>query len=166
MDTNVIWIIVAVVAALIVLGIIVALARKSRNRRRAVEADRIREEVHHDTRRVERQASLVEETEAKARAAKAEAEVKAAEAEAKAAEAARLADTASSRRDALTSSQEHIEARRQHADKLDPRHRNADQADAAGHNRGDVGDNLNAPTGVTTHRDDTTHTVGPDTRTR
>jgi uncharacterized protein HemX len=114
MDTNtVVWIVVAVVA-IILIGAVVFAGRKSRNRRRAQEADRIREEVHHDTQRVERQATIVEETEAKARAAQAEAE-------AKAAEAARLADTAASRRDALSSSQEHLDERRQHADKLDPR---------------------------------------------
>jgi biopolymer transport protein ExbB/TolQ len=114
MDNNVVWIVIAALIALVVIGVVVMLALRTRNRRRVQEADRIREEVHHDTKRVERQASLVEETEAKARAAQAEAE-------AKAAEASRLADAASTRRDALNGAQEHLNARREHADKLDPR---------------------------------------------
>ncbi|MGE4363694.1 MAG: hypothetical protein AB7E41_16065, partial [Mycolicibacterium sp.] len=69
MDTNnVVWIVIAAVVAIIVIGVIVFLARRARNQRRAQEADRIREEVHLDSRRVQRQASIVEETEAKARA--------------------------------------------------------------------------------------------------
>lgn len=114
MDNNVVWIVIAALIALVVIGVVVMMALRTRNRRRVQEADRIREEVHHDTKRVERQATLVEETEAKARAAQAEAE-------AKAAEAARLADAASTRRDALSGAQEHLNARREHADTLDPR---------------------------------------------
>ncbi|MEH3143654.1 MAG: hypothetical protein PGN37_26655 [Mycobacterium kyogaense] len=118
-SNNTVWIVVAAVAAIIVIALIVFLARQSRNKRRAAEADRIREEVHHDSQRVQRQATLVEETEAKARAAQAEAD-------AKAAEAARLAETAAGRRDALTSSQQNLDERREHADKLDPRTRRSD----------------------------------------
>lgn len=141
MDTNtVVWIVVAVVA-IVLIGAVVFAGVKSRNRRRVQEADRIREEVQHDTQRVERQASIVQETEAKARAAQAEAE-------AKAAEAARLADTATSRRDALTSSQEHLNERRQHADKLDPRVKHDDatgQTDARDGIRDDTAGQGNYP---------------------
>ncbi|WP_260759032.1 hypothetical protein [Mycobacterium sp. SMC-4] len=111
---NSVWIIVAVVVALIVLGLVVFLANKTRHRRRADEADRIRQEVAEDSHRVDRQATLAQEAEAKARAAQAEAD-------AKAAEAARLADTAASRRDTLNSAREHIDSRLSEADKLDPR---------------------------------------------
>ena len=113
-SNNTVWIVVAVVVAIIVIAAIVFAARKAQHRRRVQESDRIREEVHSDSQRVQRQAALVEETEAKARAAKAEAD-------AKAAEAARLAGTAAGRRDALTHSQEDIDARREHADRIDPR---------------------------------------------
>lgn len=115
---NTVWIIVAVVVALIVLGIVVYMASKTRHRRRAEEADRIREEVAEDSRRVDRQASLAQEADAKARAAQAEAD-------AKAAEAARLSDTAAGRRDTLDSAREHINSRLSEADNLDPRVGNA-----------------------------------------
>ncbi|MGE2729155.1 hypothetical protein ACQI4F_06740 [Mycolicibacterium vaccae] len=111
---NTVWIIVAVVAALIVLGVVVFLAGKARHRRRAEEADRIRQEVAEDSRRVDRQATLAQEAEARARAAQAEAD-------AKAAEAARLSDSAASRRETLDSAREHINSRLSEADKLDPR---------------------------------------------
>lgn len=111
---NTVWIIVAVVVALIVLGAVVFLAGKARHRRRAEEADRIRQEVAEDSRRVDRQTALAQEAEARARAAQAEAD-------AKAAEAARLADTAASRRQTLDSAKEHINSRLSEADELDPR---------------------------------------------
>ncbi|MGE2835988.1 hypothetical protein [Mycobacterium sp. SMC-4] len=111
---NTVWIIVAVVVALIVLGLVVFMAGKARHRRRAEEADRIRHEVAEDSRRVDRQAALAQEAEARARAAQAEAD-------AKAAEAARLADTAASRRETADSAREHVNSRLTEADKLDPR---------------------------------------------
>lgn len=154
MDTNnVVWIVIAAVVALLAVGVVVFLARRARNQRRAQEADRIREEVHHDSRRVQRQASIVEETEARARAAQAEAE-------AKAAEAARLAETASSRRDALNSSQQHLDARREHADSLDPHHTGHDKGGAAApDHKNPVGDEQ-------PRRDGQAETMRPDVRTR
>ncbi|MBX7434537.1 hypothetical protein JDV09_20890 [Mycobacterium sp. Y57] len=115
MDTNsALWIGIAVVAALIVIGLVVFATRKVTSRRRIAESDRIRAEVEQENQRVQRQAALVDEAEAKARAAQAEAE-------AKAAEAARLADTAAGRREALTSTRDGLAARREEADELDPR---------------------------------------------
>ena len=115
MDSNsVLWIVIAAVVAIAVIAVVVFFTRKAGNRCKQQQADQLRAEVEHDSARVNRQASLVEEAEAKARAAQAEAE-------AKAAEASRLADTASTRRDALSSSQDELASRRAHADKLDPR---------------------------------------------
>ncbi|WP_240761172.1 hypothetical protein [Mycolicibacterium sp. CR10] len=126
MDTNnVVWIVVAVLVALVVIGLAVFAARKAGNRRRSQEADRIRAEVDHESQRVEKRAALVEETEAKARAAKAEAE-------AKAAEAARLAETAATHRDSVTTSREDLAARREEADDLDPRTPRTDEPGTAG----------------------------------
>lgn len=125
MDTNnVVWIVVAVVVALVVIGLIVFAARKVGDRRHAQEADQIREKVDHDSRGVEKRAALLDETEAKARAAKAEAE-------AKAAEAARLTNTAATHRESVTSSQEDLAARRDRADELDPRVNRDDDAGTA-----------------------------------
>ena len=122
-SNNVVWIVVAVLVALVVIGLVVFAARKAGNKRRVQQADRIREEVDQESLRVEKRAALLEETEAKARAAKAEADVKAAE-------AARLADTAATHRNAVTSSREDLAARRDHADELDPRvTRDAEVAD-------------------------------------
>jgi FtsZ-interacting cell division protein ZipA len=115
MDNTMTWIIVAVVA-IVVIAVVALLARNARNRRRHVHAERIREEVDHETPRVQKREAFADETEAKARAAKAEAE-------AKAAEAARLEQTAAAHRDAATTSREELDARREHADNLDPKRR-------------------------------------------
>ncbi|MBS1694942.1 MAG: hypothetical protein JST91_22250 [Actinobacteria bacterium] len=121
METNtVVWIIVAVVAVLIVAVVMVA-ARKARDRRRHVQAERIREEVNQESERADRREAIALEAEAKARAAHAEAE-------AKAAEAARLQNTAASHREAVNVTREDLEARREHADSLDPR--SPDRTDA------------------------------------
>ncbi|MFC7676175.1 hypothetical protein ACFQWH_24035 [Mycolicibacterium sp. GCM10028919] len=107
------WIIVAVVAV-IVIALIAFAMRSASHKKRAAEADRIREEVHVEGRKLERRESIAAETEAKARAAQAEAE-------AKAAEAARLQDRASSHREVVDSTRSNLDERREHADSLDPR---------------------------------------------
>lgn len=125
MATNtMIWIIVALVVSIAIVGVLAVLAR---NRRRHAQAERIREEVGQESQRVEKREAFADETQAKARAAKAEAEVKAAE-------AARLEEAAASRREAATTSREELDARREHADAIDPKRRDDDGP------KGDVGD--------------------------
>jgi FtsZ-interacting cell division protein ZipA len=122
MDSRtIVWIVVAVVAILVIAALVFA-ARKRRNQRRHVEAERIREDITTHVTKVERRESLADETAARARAAEAEAE-------AKAAEAARLKDQADSHREAVAGSREEIEERRQHADRLDPKTRVDDDKD-------------------------------------
>jgi hypothetical protein len=113
------WIIIAVVAVLVILAI-AFLVRGATHRRRAVQADRIREEVREEDQRLQRREAITAETEAKARAAQAEAE-------AKAAEAARLQDRAASHRVEVDSSREKLDERREHADSLDPRTKRDDE---------------------------------------
>lgn len=113
MDTTV-WIIVAVVVVLLVLAVLAVVGRNRRNKQLQGKAERIREEVEHDSIQVRRREALADETAAKARAAQAEAE-------AKAAEARRLADRANLHRDAVSTSQEELDERRAHADSIDPR---------------------------------------------
>ena len=119
--TTTTWIIIAVVVLAVIL-VAALLARKATHRKRAAEADRIREEVHVEGQRLEKREAIAAETEAKARAA-------AAEAEAKAAEAARLRDRASSHREVVDSARTDLDERREHADALDPRVKASDAAD-------------------------------------
>ena len=79
MATSAIWIIVAIVALLIVVGVLL-MARNRRHTRLHGEAERIREEVEQESATVDRREALADETAAKARAARAEAEAKDAEA--------------------------------------------------------------------------------------
>ena len=112
MATNtLVWIIVAAVAALIVVGVLAYLAR---NRRRHVAGRTASRGDRQKTQRVEKREAFAEETEAKARAAKAEAE-------AKAAEAARLQESAASHREAATTSRDELDAQRERVDALDPK---------------------------------------------
>ena len=122
MATNtIIWIVVAVVAALLVIAVVM-MALKQRNQRRHVEAEHIRAEVDQKHQHLQKRAHVADETEAKARAA-------AAEAEAKAAEAARLRDVAAGHRSAVDSTREELDERRAHADRLDPHTKVTDQQD-------------------------------------
>ena len=116
-DNSMIWIIVAIVVALAVVAVLAIMAR---NKRRHAEAERIREEVGHQTQRVEKREAFAEETAATARAARAEAEVKAAE-------AARLEERAATHREAVSMSREELDAQRERADALDPKRRDVEQ---------------------------------------
>ncbi len=120
-STTTVWIVVAIVAVLVIAGLLFA-ARSRRNQHRHVEAERIREDVTTHVAKVDKREALADETAAKARAAEAEAE-------AKAAEAARLKGQAESHREAVTASREDIEERRRHADELDPKVRSEDPVD-------------------------------------
>jgi FtsZ-interacting cell division protein ZipA len=108
------WIVIAVVAAVLVLGVLVWAGRSRRNRKLHGEAQRIRTEVEQESAQVARREALADETAAKARAAKAEAE-------AKAAEAARLEERAQSHRSSVASARDDLDERRAHADTIDPR---------------------------------------------
>ena len=116
----VVWIVVAVVAVIIIAALAFA-ARSRRNKRRHVEAERIREDVTTHTAKVDKREALADETAARARAAEAEAE-------AKAAEAARLKERADGHRSVVAESREDIEERRRHADRIDPKTRVRDDA--------------------------------------
>ena len=115
MATNtIVWIVVAVVAAIVVIGALAWLARNQRDRRRITKSDEIREQVRQDSVDVEWREALARETAAKARAAEAEAEAKAAEAE-------RLKGHADRHLSHVTEARSELDERRSHADALDPR---------------------------------------------
>ena len=121
MATSTLWIIVAIVAVLIVVGL--ALVARSRHHTRLHgQAERIREEVEQETSNVDRREALAAETAAKARAARAEAE-------AKDAEATRLEQRAEEHRRAAAASRDELDARLDHADEIDPRVKAADRTD-------------------------------------
>ena len=123
MDANtLIWIVVAILAAIAVVAAVFVVLRARRNRR-LVEAKRLREEVDEHSAWVDKREALAGETAAKARAAEAEAQ-------AKAAEAARLKDQATSHHEAVATSREELEERRQRADRLDPKRGRDDAAEA------------------------------------
>ena len=113
MDSSAVWIIVAIVAVLIVVGVAFA-ARNRRHTKLHSKAERIRAEVDEESGAVDRRAALAEETAARARAARAEAE-------AKEAEATRLEERAGTHRDAAVAARDDLEARLDHADEIDPK---------------------------------------------
>ncbi|HEY7052748.1 MAG TPA: hypothetical protein VH496_11550 [Mycobacterium sp.] len=113
------WIIVAVVVALVLIAAAVLLANWGRTKRHRAEAGRLREHAQQESVKVERREALADETAARARAAKAEAE-------AKAAEAARLEERASAHQDEVASSREELDKHWEHADRLDPPAKSAD----------------------------------------
>ena len=75
MADNVVWIVIAVVAVLALVGVAL-LARSRRHTRLHGEAQRIRDEVEQESVGVDRRAALAQETSARARAARAEAEAR------------------------------------------------------------------------------------------
>lgn len=114
MATNtIVWIVIAVIAAVVVIGALVWFARNKQMTRRHAQAEEIREQVRGEQAKVQRREALAEETAAKARAAQAEAEAKAAEAQ-------RLADHAEKHRTEAATHREDLDERWSHADKLDP----------------------------------------------
>ncbi|GAA2791601.1 hypothetical protein [Mycolicibacterium pallens] len=123
-SNNVVWIVIAVVVALIVIGALVWVGRKRQVSRRVAKADDIREEVRQDQLKLQHREAVAEETAAKARAAKAEAD-------AKAAEAARLEANAAKHREDATAHREDLDERARHADSLDPRVKDVKEEDRA-----------------------------------
>ena len=121
MSTNTMWIVVAVVAVLLIAGLVV-FAVSARNRRRGRQAEEIREQAKVETAKLERREALAQETAAKARAAQAEAEVKAAE-------AARLQERAAVHQNEAATSREQLQDQWDRADSIDPKVKTRDAED-------------------------------------
>lgn len=134
MATNtIVWIVIAVIAAVIVIGALVWFTRNKQVGRRHAQAEEIREQVLEEHVKVQRREALAEETAAKARAAQAEAEAKAAEAQ-------RLQENAEKHRTEAASQREDLDQRWSHADDLDPHvdgRATAEQANVSSVPRGD-----------------------------
>lgn len=114
MSTSTIWIVIAVVAAILLIAAFVVAIGRARSRRRQRRADEIREQARVATAKLERREALPQETAAKARAAQAEAEVKAAE-------AARLREQAAKHQSDAATSREQLQERWNRADSIDPK---------------------------------------------
>ena len=127
-SNNVVWIVIAVVGALIVSGALVWVGRKRQVSRRVAQADEIREEVRQEQLKLQHREAIADETAAKARAAQAEAE-------AKAAEAARLEANAAKHREDVAAHRDDLDERASRADSLDPRVKNEERAESVA--RGD-----------------------------
>src|SRR5512147_895675 len=97
---------VAIILILVALGWVVV---NKRQRRRQVEAEKIRDQAKKETLRINRRAALAEETAAKARAAQAEADVKAAQ-------ASGLQHEADSHRSGVATSRDQLKERWDRAD--------------------------------------------------
>jgi LPXTG-motif cell wall-anchored protein len=109
---NTVWIVIAVIAALVLIaGLLVG--RRRRDVHRHAEAEEIREHLRLDEAEVRHRGSLAAETEALARSARAQADAKAAEAE-------RLHSAAESYRGEVSASLEKLDQQRQRAEALDP----------------------------------------------
>jgi FtsZ-interacting cell division protein ZipA len=124
--SNIVWIVIAVVVAVLLLATLVIVTRQ----RRHVKAEGIREHARAETNRVERREALADETAAKARAAQAEADVKAAE-------AARLQQRAAAHQSEAATSREDLDERFKHADSIDPKVKAREDADQPGDGRGE-----------------------------
>lgn len=114
MASNTVWIVVAVIAALLVVAALVWVGRKRQASRRVAQAEEIRSEVRQEQLKLQHREAVADETAAKARAAQAEAE-------AKAAEAARLEANAAKHREDAAAHREDLDERASRADSLDPR---------------------------------------------
>ena len=112
--SNIVWLVIAVVVAVLLLATLAVLTVRMGNRRRHLRAEDIRNHARAETKRVERREALADETAARARAAQAEAEVKAAE-------AARLQQRAAAHQSEAATSREDLDERWKHADSIDPK---------------------------------------------
>jgi FtsZ-interacting cell division protein ZipA len=111
---NAVWIVIAVIAALVLIAALLWAGGRKRAARHRNEAEEIREQLRHEDAEVRSRESIAVETEARARAA-------AAEADAKSAEAERLHDAAQAHRSDVIASREQLAQRHQQAEALDPR---------------------------------------------
>ena len=117
MDTGTtVGLVIAVIAALIAIGVLIWAARSRGDAKRRERARELREQLRHEDAEVRDREAMATQTEARARAAKAEADAKAAEAQ-------RLANAAQGQRSDVAASREELEKRRAHADALDPQDR-------------------------------------------
>lgn len=141
--STIVWIIVAVVAVVVIVGVLLWMARTQRDRRRAAQAEELRDHVRQESVKVQRREALADETAARAQA----------EADAKAAEAARLQERADTHRTEATTSRDRLDEKWAHADSLDPRAQSVETSqttdDGVRENggplddRGDLGGNVN-----------------------
>lgn len=110
--TTIVGIVIAVILALIVLGVLVWAARRRGDARRHQRAEELRERLRREDTEVRHHESIASETEARARAARAEADAKSAEAE-------RLQNAAESHRHDVGAAREDLEKRKAHLDSMD-----------------------------------------------
>ncbi|MFP1154805.1 hypothetical protein [Mycobacterium sherrisii] len=113
MSHNTLWIVIAVVVALLLIAGVIVAINATRGRRHR-QAEQIREQARLESAKLERREALAQETAAKARAAQAEAEVKAAE-------AARLQEHAAAHQSEAAASREQLEQQWDRADRIDPK---------------------------------------------
>lgn len=139
MSHHTLWIVIAVVVALLLIAGVIVASSATRSRRHR-QAEQIREQARLESAKLERREALAQETAAKARAAQAEAEVKAAE-------AARLQEHAAAHQTEATASREQLQEQWDRADRIDPKtgkpgkpdRPDADDAQAAEEDRALVG---------------------------
>ena len=112
---------VAIILILVALGWVVV---NKRQRRRQVEAEKIRDQAKEETLQINRREALAEETAAKARAAQAEADVKAAQ-------ASGLQHEADSHRSGVATSRDRLDEQWDRADALDPASQTSETAKSA-----------------------------------
>jgi uncharacterized protein HemX len=112
---------VAIILILVALGWVVV---NKRQRRRQVEAEKIRDQAKEETLQVNRREALADETAAKARAAQAEADVKAAQ-------ACGLQHKADSHRSGVATSRDRLDEQWHRADALDPASQTPETAKSA-----------------------------------
>ena len=111
--SSIVWIVVAVVAAVLLVAAIAWVARKRRTEHRRVQAGDIRDKAVEQSHEVGQREALADETAAKARAAQAEAE-------AMAAHAVGLQHQAQARRTDAATSRSEVNREFERADKIDP----------------------------------------------
>ena len=125
--SSIVWIVVAVVAAVLLVATIAWVARKKRTEHRRVQAGDIRDKAVEQSHEVGQREALADETAAKARAAQAEAE-------AMAAHSAGLQHQAQARHTEAATSRSELNREFERADKIDPDSPTSDtpRGDAAG----------------------------------
>jgi uncharacterized protein HemX len=124
--SNIVWIVIAVVVAVLLLATLVIVSRRQRH----LKAEQIRQHARVETSKLERREALADETAAKARAAQAEADVKAAE-------AARLQQRAAAHQSEAATAREDLDGRWKHADDIDPKAKPRREADGLADGRGE-----------------------------
>ena len=125
-NNNAVWVVVAVVVALVAVGLLLWTLGRRRDAKRRAEAEELREQLRREDAAVRQREAMAAETAARARAAQAEAE-------AKAAEANRLQHAAEGHHAEVSSSREELEKRRATVAALDPRGDNGEAERSADH---------------------------------